>query len=468
MEDAKAIKVTDAAPVALVRDTREIKIVQSLSHSRPFVIRLGHRVRALQGILLALVAVGMLWNNVLLFWIPGFPVTLTTAMTAGLFVFGIGNWIGSRYGFSRLILPSSALLLYELVVHGILGNGIGDAQWPRSFALLVMCAGLLVASSRYRISELQLPTLAKWLSWSAYLMGGLGIVQFVVANAFGLVWNPLPEVIALGGAIAETDASRFGGLFRARGISGEYSYYGMGMVVLAALCFALLSLAPPDRRSRLFRGGALLMALGGVVASASFAAWGVLAVVVFTYLFANPGIVFRYRKVLGVSLVLAIAAGVFVWPFLQDRFMSVLTNPDDSGVNYRLRAGIDLIVAPADDFPSALVGTGVGLDSRNPAVLRTFEKYFSAAYLDWVLGGRTNVVIVNSWAYLVVTMGWIGLALNGWLLAAVFAGRRSRSFPTLPLLALSVGYLFAIGSYLSPEWWASLELIYLLRTVRSS
>jgi hypothetical protein len=363
-------------------------------------------------------------------------------------------------------LPALALLLYEFISHGLFAAGIDHFQWPQSFALLAMCTGVLIVSSQFQISASQLPTLAKGVSWIAYLMGGLGIVQFIAANTFGYVWNPLPNVIALGRTVAETDAIRFGGLFRANGISSESSYYGMGMVMLTALCFTLLSLTPPNHKSNFFRRGALFMAMGGVFASVSFAAWGVLVIVLSLYIANNFDFVFHYKKTLLISLVLIIAVVVIVGPFLQERILNILRS-EDSSANYRLQVAIDLIISPADDLLSTLLGTGVGMDSSNSKVVKTFEKYLSLDYLTWVIGSRNRMVIVSGWAYIVITMGWIGLALNWWLLAAAFQGQCRNSFPRIPLFALSVGYLFAIGSYLSPEWWAWLVLASVLKRVQT-
>lgn len=428
----------------------------------------GHTVRRLpapHAVLLALVAAGMLWGNVLLFRFLDFPVTLEILMTVGLFIYGIGNWIRPAYRPNSLLLPALALLLYEFAIHGVLGGATSDLQWPRSFSLFAMCTGLLLVSSRFRIGEYQLPSLAKWVGITTYLMGGLGIIQFIAANLFGYIWNPLPEGLTLGGSDSVIDVTRFAGLYRSLGISSEYSYYGIGMVVLTTLCLTLLSLVPPDRRSSFFRNGALLVGIGGILTSASFAAWGVFVVVLLVYIGANPSRVLRYKKTFITILLLAIAGFVIVWPFLQGRLLNVIES-EDSSFNYRIRVAIDLIIAPADDLPSALLGTGVGMDNNNPMVNKTLQKYFSVDYLNWILGNRTRLVIVSAWAYIVVTMGWVGFVLNGWLLAAVFRGQGRQSIPVLPLVALTVGYLFAIGSYLSPEWWALLVLISALKRVR--
>ncbi len=450
---------------ASVNDCQTLRINQSIE---PVQLRYREAKRlrkAPQAVLLALVATGLLWSNVLLFWFLGFPVTLTILYTAILFIFGTISWLRLRYRTSRLLFPAMVLLLYEFVVHGVFFQGLSDPQWPRSFALLAMCAGLLTISGRFQISESQLPTLTKWVNWSAYLFGGLGVVQFILANIFGVIWIPLPDEFALGGSNAESDAFRFAGLFRSRGISSEYSYYGLGMVVLVVLCLTLLSLSPSDRRSRSFQYGAILMAVGGVIASVSFTAWAVFVIFLLFYISTNPGIILRHKRLLVGSLLLVITTIVLVAPFLQNRLINILSGVDNSS-NYRLRTTIDLMIAPANDLRSILLGTGVGMDGNNPVVWETFEKYLSRDYLAWVTGDRTRLVIVSGWAYVIVTMGWIGLALNMWLIAAVFRGRRKRFSLTLPLFVFSIAYLFAVGGYLSPEWWAWLVLVAALKGVQ--
>lgn len=452
--------------VVSAHDFRGSRGHQSAHRVLPKSIKTTQRRQVAQAVLLILVAAGMLWGNVALFWLLGFPVTPTILFTVGLFVFGVSNWFGAGYETRGLLLPALALLLYEFVIHGVLGDGVGDPEWLRSFGLLTMCAGLLLVTDRLRISEFQLPILAKFVSWIAYLMGGLGVVQSVVSNTSGYFWNLLPEETAVSGAIAESDALRFAGLFRARGISSEYSYYGLGMVVLVTVCLGLLYLAPPDSKSKLFRVGALLMAISGVIVSASFAAWGVLSVTALFYVVASPTSLMRHKRTLLVSSMPLIAAVAILGPYLQGRLFDVLNNLDASAT-YRLEAAIDLIITPASDLASALVGTGVGLDATNQATWTAFQRHLSLDYLSYVVDDRGFLEIATGWAYVAVTMGWVGLALNGWLLAATFRKQGRRACPAIPLLALSLGYLFAVGSYLSPEWWALLALASVLRGIQT-
>jgi len=205
------------------------------------------------------------------------------------------------------------------------------------------------------------------------------------------------------------------------------------------------------------------MALSGVAVSASFSAWGMLLIILLSYGLMYPSIILRNKMTVLAVLGLLILTSVIMWPYLQKRGKSVFTNPSDNSVNYRLRAALELILNPANNSLSAWLGTGVGLDSKNPQVENTFLQYFSKDYLEWSMGGRGQIVIVNGWTYITVTMGWIGLILNGWLLASIFRRGKRWSVPRLPLLLLSIGYLIGIGSYLSPPWWAWLTFAVGLR-----
>jgi hypothetical protein len=417
-------------------------------------------------VLLLLVAAGILWSSVLVFRFLDFPVTVTILFTVSLYILGIGNWMRGRRVPNELLFPAAILILYELVVHGLCGGAISDPQWPRSFALLMMCAGLLIVSSKFRIHVGQLQRFSMAVSWVAYLMGGLGITQFVLANGLGYVWYPLPDALSLRAADINIDALRFSGLLRSMGISSEPSYYGLGMVVLFTLELTLIRLAPPDSRSRSFRGGALLMALGGVAVSASFAAWGALALVLLGWLVSRRKSLHERTALLWIVIGIVCTIAV-TWPFLQPRIESVLTNPDDASMNYRLRTSVELIVAPTNDLVSSLLGTGVGIDHGNSRVLEIYMQYFGAATVSyWTDMSRSgSIVLVAGWAYVAVTLGWIGLALNGWILAVVFRGKGCQLVASLPLVMLLVAYFLAVGRYLSPEWWALLVLINALRRI---
>lgn len=414
-----------------------------------------------------MVSVGLLWSNVLIFRLSGFPVTVTTLLVLGLWGYGIFDWLRPGLERHRLLLPASTILLYEFVIHGVAYQAIGNAEWVRSFALLSMSAGLIVVSSRLVISEMQLNRLATIVSWTALLMGGLGLAQFLLANIFGFILIPLPASLAVGGATVETDALRFAGLYRSRGISSEFSYYGVGMVVLTTLCVTFYFLVPPIRKRKTFRRFALLLALSGVLTSVSFTAIGMLFAVLLSYIAIIPRMAARHRNVLFAGLLVIAATLMLIAPFLQGRFSRVLANQDNAAL-YRISAPLALFVTPADNFAASLVGTGVGLDSRSRAVENNFAQFFSPEQIAQLVDGRAGLVLVNGWAYLLITMGWLGILLNSWLIWTVFQGKKKPSFLGLPLLVLLLSYFFGVGSYLSPEWWAMVTLVAVLRGVRTS
>jgi len=436
---------------------------QSFSLNQHRTAHLARRPRASQAMLLALIAAGFLWQNVLFFRFFGFAVTLPVFLTLLLFPVGLRDWFRKRRVHANLFYPPLALLAYELVVQGVFRGKVHNPEWITSFSLLAMCAGILIVSSKIRIDANQLPALARGVSWCAYLMGGLGVAQFALGNVIGIEWQPLPDWLALREVDTRIDALRFAGLRRAWGISGEYSFYGIGMALLAVLCLMLIYFTPPsNRKTRFFQGGASLMALMGLGASASFSGWALLAMTLLAwFVTGSRRILIRHRKILLLGFVALVFFVVITWPFLRSRWQSVLSGKDTSA-NYRLRASMDLILSPGRDVFSSLIGTGIGLEQESSQVLMTYEKHFGSDLIVW----RGGAVIVNGWAYIAVTMGWIGLALNGWILVAILRNKGNRLVPRFPLLVLLVGLFFASGHYLMPYWWAWLVLVVALRSVR--
>lgn len=447
------------------------------------LLRLVVRPRATQAVLLGLLASGTLFNNILFFNFMDYPVTFTVLLTLILYALGLLNWLGTRASahvsptFPALALPALSLITYEFIVHGVLLGGIAVPQWIKSFSLLTMCAGLVVVSSRLRLSERQLLLLAKSNSLVAYLMGGLGLIQFALGLLAGREWHPLPATILLNLPYSIGFDNRFGNLIRATGISYEPSFYGVGMVVVAALCLAFLRLVPPNRRSRYFLVGALITALGGVAASASFSAWGLMAAILLGWMAGSvklghvPGRIklagTRYgRRIVLVGLVLLVLAVVGMWPYLGGRFERLLGGSDNSA-NARLALSIRLILLPGEDLFSSLLGTGIGLAGDSATAREALTQYV-IYYGDAAPPGDSDKISLwNGFAYVAVTLGWIGLGLNMWLIATVFRKKSDLPIPTLLFLALVVVYPFSIGRYLDPDWWALLVLVSVLRRVRT-
>ena len=414
------------------------------------LIQQRRRYGGLWAALLVIMASGMLVNNIRLFDLSGYPVTPSVIIAAIFYVLCFADWVNRRIPL-RDSVPFSALflILYELIVHGAIMGNFSNSEWLRSAALLVFCVGLLVVSGKLVVLLDDITVLARTVSILSYLMGGLGIIQFLYQNITGIDSQYLPESLMVRNVSAVYDSPRSAGLLRATGVSYEFSYYGIGMVVVATLCLVLLDMGFISSKMRRMLTGALIVAVAGVAVSVSFAAWGLLAVVLLVRVLTT---VRSSRN----RLPIVVGLGVFalfllaVYPYLNQRWQDVLAGYDRS-TNYRLIASLKLILESDRDMMENLIGTGVGLEQLSPRIWRVYSEYFSVF-------GRERFSVVNGIAYAVLTMGWVGLTINTWVVFNVFWKRNSGLVNALPLIILVLGYFFTNARYLWPEWWALLIL----------
>lgn len=420
---------------------------------------LGHtsgRMRATQAFLLAIVASGPLWNNIQLANVGGYPVTVVTVAVVLLIGLGAIDWLTVKWVPVRNMLPVLVLVLYELLVHGLLAGAVENSEWIKSFALLCLCVGLVVSSIGLRMRPHTLRTLLTAMNGIAYLMGSLGVLQFFLANTVGLIWQPLPLSSLVNVVDMGQDAYRFAGLVRSTGVSHEPSFYGIGMVVVAFWCHLLRKYLPADGAQRRIQTGATALALIGAFLSVSFSAWALLAALLFSWMLSatERGITRRQNILASFKIAfLFLVAAVFLYPFVEARFENAYSSWD-----YRLVGSVALIAMPAGfDLPlSVLTGTGLGLEGDSSRLLDVYTR-------DLAFGDRPTITIVNGWAYVAVTMGWIGLLVNLWIVVATLRRRGVFAAPALPFLVLLLGYFFMIGRYLDPDWWGLLVLVGSLR-----
>jgi hypothetical protein len=421
--------------------------------------------RATLPILIACIATGTFWSNIRLGRLLGFPVTPSILLTALFYGIAALHWLKWPLRVSRgMFLPPLSLLVYEFLLHGVLDRGVYEREWLQSFALLVMCIGLLILSSRMRPCACQQMALIRAVGHLACGMGILGMGQFILNNVRGHPWFPLPAVLTMRDLdqVLLTDAHRFGGILRATGFASEPSRYGVTMVVLAALCLMLLGSISANRRTqRLLRRGLVFSILGTLI-SLSFAAWGVLGMVLLAYVVSKIkwNMPRRYVRLILAMLALLVIALVALWPFVAARWQRLQSGADRSAI-VRL-APVELIVKPGHNLVTSLFGVGIGLERQSPRVQQVYGDLESQ--FDQLASTNIN----NGLSVIAVTMGWVGLALQAWVILAPFLRGAKMPMSVLPILALLVGYFFATGHYLLPEWWALLSLACLLQTHRAT
>ncbi|MHB1416188.1 MAG: hypothetical protein ACYC1C_13145 [Chloroflexota bacterium] len=351
------------------------------------------------------------------------------------------------------VIPPIALLVFEVVVHGLAGSGSSESEWLKSLALLAMCTMLLLGLSNWRAEENEVLLLKTAFCAMAYGMAGLGVAQILVANVFGYSWLPVPDWMLLRVVDMEHDAARFGDFTRAIGISYEPSFYGIGMVMLTIWCQVLARLVPESKWSTSSKQKHLVVALFGVAISFSFAAWGLLAVSEMAWFVATrrnavPAVRRGFRRFgfLVVAL-LVISAAVFL-PVLAERLETAYTSWD-----YRFIGSIELLISPAGDgeMVGNFIGTGIGLEADSQQLYRIYAQQMYFSYLP-------VIQTVNGWSYVAVTMGWVGLLLNVWIVLGILGVRGRLGSPIFPFLIFAGAYFFAIGRYLDPDWWVMLAL----------
>jgi hypothetical protein len=412
-----------------------------------------------------MLASGLSWSNIEFFSLFGYPATPTLLiifilLTLGSILF-LSNASSLRIRPSLVIVPS-ILLGYALLINGFLAGYIQDAEWIKSFALLCMSVGVLFASSMFQLRERDLPALVKLSCYFAYGMGGLGILQFLVSSVLGHTVPFVPEVLRI-----RDNNLGWETWHRSYAFGMEPSYYGTGMVVIATINLTMLYIVPVTSRQIVFRWGALLVALLGLVFSVSLAAWGLMFLVLLGWFISQirwHGLILRLRKitirgqryVLWFVALLAIPVLLAVIPYMTNRLSKVVEGEDTSS-ELRVLVAINLIWEPGTSLKTNFLGYGLGRQSENP---RLSEEIFRTKGY----AGEGELVIWSAYAYTAMTMGWVGLAIFLWLIFDILRQPNNLPIPTLHLVVLVVVYLQTQGVLLSGEWWGLLALVSLLKS----
>jgi len=413
-----------------------------------------HTIEKLKFTLVIITSMGMLYNNIIFGKIGTYPFSLPLIFTVLFYLLCIPDWLAQDAKIrSPFFLPVIVLLIYQFIVHGWIMEGLYNIEWVRSFALLTLYGGIFLVSGPIKMSRSILPTLARIIVWISIIMGSVGIIQFALANMIG--WQPqlLPEALLLRIVDLRSDSLRFGGIVRATGLAYEPSFYGTGMVMALSFQFIFLDWYPDVLKGVRFSRIAMVLALGGLIASLSLAAWGVMGVILILRQLNAINSKNFFRGIMGLAVL-----SVFIiplWPKIENRW----TTGNDYSMIHRIWSSIELIVAPGEDLLSSLIGTGVGLDSTSARVWEVFISNLNADFIEYLSTAEIAISIVNGFSYIAVSSGWIGLAVNiAFVLAAFrFSIAEMKRYPYI--LAAIVGYFFTNARYLWPEWWFLLLMI---------
>lgn len=407
-------------------------------------------VKKLQIQLLVLISLSPLYSDVLLRRVfGGFAVT-----PAHLFLVVISVLLSLRLKrfVGKFTILVCGMILVE-VAHALLFGFVTDTEWITSFAQFFVYTSCFVLITTLKVNRDELKAIAPWLLKLGIFFGGIGIVQFLLMNIAG-VPAYLPAAWRVRG-LNPFDELRAGGFFPAIGLAMEQSYYAMGLVTLLAYIFFLDNNGFIQNRA-LWRS-ATLFVLGGVIVSFSLAgivsAMALLAVKFLSLrtILKKPG------NIMLIVVVVLIAAISGVAGPIQHRLQRAVRGADNSAM-VRVVAAIRLLFALPDDIEIFLLGTGLGMQTRNVAQYTSIYSKVSLrdrAYDDV----KIHNILTTSKFY----QGWIGLSLYGlllWNILCPLAGKRKPYRILVIFLAL---YHFAWGLYLHPGTWGTLGLLAVLR-----
>lgn len=379
----------------------------------------------------------------------------------------------------NLVIIPTLMLLHQLVIHGILFGALRDFEFRKDFILFALSMLTVIAGSVLWITPIQLRSLNRMTSLMSYTMGGIGLLQFIISNRLGRVWYVLPESLLYRDRddplAHEASTGRFGSLIRATGLSIEPSYYGSGMAILFGLCLTCIMLVPKKGIARWLQWGAMLMALIGVIISASGAAWVLTISALAAWLLAHiqwrgilPAVKSRLsrlqrRTVRRIVLLLLLAGTItmaLLVPFLSNRLENIQRGADRSA-NARVLLAIDLLRQPGDTFRESLWGTGLGHEARSQQLLNGYKRY--NMYLPRII---QKTPIWNGYAHFAVIMGYSGLLLYIALAATAVFARNQSGVPLAHLSVLVVLYPMAHGINLLAPWFGFVVLVVVLKSIR--
>lgn len=405
------------------------------------------RSRRLLAQVVILTAASSIYSGVLLIRIGGFALTLahvTFALTAVAAIF-ILRRVNTR--FAPVVY---GMVLLELI-HALFFGLSSELEWMKSVAQYAVYLIAFLTIAALKLDHTDLAAIFPWVRKTAVAFGGLGVIQFILLNSGMPALLPRSLSVRIYNPF---DSARTGGFVPTIGAATEPSHYAGGLLVLLALLLFLDS--NTNRKGKNPSYFAILIVLAGVLVS--FSMVGILtasALVCAHLLSSRPTDRSVYFLVSATMLILIFATGLAA-P-VQTRLLRILHGGDQSAT-IRVEAAVRLLFAPANDFETSLLGTGLGLETRDAASYHSI--YDEVSVRDRI---SNEIRIHNLLAVVRYFQGWTGVALYGalvWRMLYVPYGRWRKFFvPFIYFVALH----FSTGLYLSPGTWAIFGLMTIMR-----
>jgi hypothetical protein len=395
--------------------------------------------------LLILCSVGIVFTDVLIFRLAGFPVILPHLLLAA----AVSLALLRRQRFHQGLALACAMMGLVEVLHAAFFGLITEAEWLKSFAQYVVYSSACCLLAGLRVNRADLARIAPWVSRLAILLAGIGIAQFF-ALRLG-VWPVLP--FHWGDYDPGADL-RLGGFGAATAFALEPSHFALGLVGLAALLLFLDKAGVISNRKLWYM--ALVMLFGGVLVSFSMTGVFMMTVLVLS---ASLNLSHFAKRLLPALLVAAVTMSLFAGSILnviQSRIRGVLAGTDDSAL-VRVVAATELTFTSLSSVETSWFGTGLGMEQREEATYtRVYQENMNRPHL------LIGIKIHNIFATVRFFQGWIGLVLYSLVLWTVVRPMTSNWRLAMPLGLFLLMYHFASGYYLTPSFWTMLSLTVIL------
>lgn len=399
--------------------------------------------------LLLLTALGAMFGNLRLSEVGGFVIT-PTHITLVL----IAVLLAPRFRYVNARLFSLWLLIVVIEIHqGLFAGGGNDPEWFKSFGQFLTYSACFLVITTLRIDQADVSNISSLFVNAGILLGTLSITQFLLF-ALG-VSAKLPEAFVARPLDPMALTSRYGGFAPAFGLATEPAHHALGLVTLLAFVLFLGNVVPGLGKQKSWLLSLLLLLMGIVV---SFSLSGILTAVALMLVLPLYSRHVRIRVGMLVaigSVVLIVGGGVF--EPIRSRLVSVSHGSDNSAM-IRVVAATRLFFAFPGNLKVFMFGTGMGREHEEIDL-------YQRIYADTSIRDRQmdTVKMHNIFTVVKVMQGWVGVVLYVALLWSITRPMTFRMRAYAPLFMLLLLYQFSLGQLLSPFYWGTLGLLYLMR-----